>query len=289
MSMKKILIIGSNGQLGSDLTKELEDKSGINIIALDHSKIELTDKDSVLESITALSPDIVINCGAYVRVDECENNAEHAIRINALGAGYVAEAAEKVDAVCVYISTDYVFDGSKQKPYLENDPAYPINIYGVSKLSGEHMVRSYSSKHYIVRSSGLYGLAGSSGKGGNFVETIIALASQGKPLTVVQDQILTPTFTKDLSVAIKELINNTDYGTYHITNSGECSWFSFANKILDIAGLKAEITPTTTLEYGAKAKRPAYSVLSNNKLKESGINTLRSWDEALENYISLRI
>jgi len=286
--MKKILIIGSNGQLGSDLTIDLQKKSGIEVVCMNHSQIELADKDSVLQSITTSSPDIVINCGAYVRVDDCEDNAAHAIQVNALGAGYVANAVEKAGAVCVYISTDYVFDGTKEIPYLENDPAYPINIYGVSKLSGEHMVRSYSSKHYIIRSSGLYGLAAYSGKGGNFVETIIDLAKQGKPLKVVKDQVLTPTFTKDLSVAIAKLIDNADYGTYHITNSGRCSWFSFAKAILDITGLETELTPTTTLEFGAKAKRPAYSVLSNKKAKESGISTLRAWEEALENYISLR-
>lgn len=287
--MNNILIIGSNGQLGTDLTKEFENKLGLEVLTLNHSQIELKHKDSVLASITRLNPDIVINCGAYVKVDECEDNAAHAIEVNALGAGYVANATEKLGAVCVYISTDYVFDGNKHTPYLENDAAYPINIYGVSKLSGEYMVRSYSSKHYIVRSCGLYGLAGSNNsQGGNFVEKIIALADQGKALKVVQDQILTPTFTKDLSAAISELIENADYGTYHITNSGECSWFSFAKAILNIAGLKNELTPTTTLEYGAKAKRPPYSVLSNEKMKKTGITALRKWEQALENYISLR-
>ncbi len=275
INMKKILIIGSSGQLGSDLSKEFEDSSGIEVITLDHSQIELTNKNSVLQSITTLKPDIVINCGAYVRVDECEDNAEHAIEVNAVGAGYVAQAAETVGAVCVYISTDYVFDGSKQTPYSENDAAYPINIYGVSKLSGEHMVRSCSPKHYIIRSSGLYGLAQlESGKGGNFVETIIALANQGKPLKVVNDQILTPTFTKDLSTAIAELIDIGDLGTYHITNSGQCSWFLFAKAILNITGLKTELIPTTTLEYGAKAKRPAYSVLSTKKCKKAALALL---------------
>jgi len=286
--MKKILIIGSQGQLGSDLSKELKNKSGIEIVTLDHTQIELKDKSSVHRSITGLRPDIVINCAAFVRVDDCEDDPSHAIEVNSIGAGYVAQASAKIDAQCVYISTDYVFDGSKNTPYSEDDPAYPINIYGISKLSGEHMVRSYCPKHYIVRSSGLYGLAGSSGKGGNFVETIIRLAKQGKPLNIVQDQTLTPTFTKDLSAAIAELIDKGDFGTYHITNSGECSWFLFAKAILDITGLKTELTPTTTAEYGAKAKRPAYSVLSNKKIEEIGISLLRSWEEALENYLSLR-
>jgi len=286
--MKNILLIGSNGQLGSDLSQILNNKPDYQISKLDHSQIELIDKDSVFSSITTLSPDIVINCGAYVRVDDCEDNAAHAIEVNALGAGYVARATEEVGAVCVYISTDYVFDGQKNSPYLENDPTYPINIYGISKLSGEHMVRSYSTKNFIIRSSGLYGLAGSNGKGGNFVNTIINCAKEGKPLNVVDDQVLSPTFTKDLSKAITDLIETSKFGTYHISNSGKCSWFLFAKAILYITGLNTELIPTTTSQYGAKAKRPAYSVLSNKKIEGIGISPLRSWKEALENYIFLR-
>lgn len=286
--MKKILIIGSDGQLGNDLNAELLNNSDVEVITFNHSQIELTDKESVLQSITSMKPDVVINCGAYVRVDDCEDNAARAIEVNALGAGYVAQATEKVSAVCIYISTNYVFDGKKKDPYTENDPAYPINIYGVSKLSGELMVKSYSSMHYILRSSGLYGIAGSSEKGGNFVESIINLAEEGKPLKVVEDQILTPTFTKDLSAAICKILDGKNFGTYHITNSGQCTWYTFAKTILDITGLQTAFTPTTSLEYGAKAKRPAYSVLSNDKLIESGIAPLRKWKEALQDYISLR-
>lgn len=284
----KILIIGSNGQLGSDLTAVLKQQSNVELITLTHSQIELKDKSSVYNQIVRLNPEVVINCGAYVRVDDCENNAEEAIQINSIGAGFVAEACTEVGAECVYISTDYVFDGLKQSPYTENDLTYPINVYGISKLSGEHMVRSCCSDHYIVRSSGLYGSAGSSGKGGNFVETIIDNAEQGKAFNVVNDQVLTPTFTQDLSVAIIDLINNSEYGTYHITNSGQCSWYVFAQKILEISGIKGDLSPITTEQYGAKAKRPSYSVLSNVKLSDSGRSLLRSWEKALEDYISSR-
>lgn len=288
MSMKNFLIIGSDGQLGTDLSEDLKSRTDINISTLNHSQVELTSKDSVFNSITSLSPDVVINCAAYVRVDDCEDNAEKAIEVNALGSGYVAQAAEEVGAECVYISTDYVFDGEKESPYIESDLCYPLNIYGVSKLSGEHMVKSYSTKNFIIRSSGLYGLAGSSGKGGNFVNTLINLAKQGKQLNVVDDQILTPTFTQDLSRSILDLISTSQYGTYHITNGGECSWFEFTKRILSITGLSAELNPISSEEYGAKARRPAYSVLSNSKLESIGFNMLRPWDEALENYISLQ-
>ena len=162
-----------------------------------------------------------------------------------------------------------------------------INIYGISKLSGEHMVRSYNAQNFIIRSSGLYGLAGSSGKGGNFVNTIITCAKDGKPLNVVGDQVLSPTFTKDLSEAITDLIETSKFGTYHVSNSGKCSWYEFAKKILSITGLSTELNCISTEEYGAKARRPAYSVLSNSKLENLGLKILRPWDQALENYISL--
>lgn len=285
----KILIIASNGQLGSDLSGVIENATDVQLLTLTHSQIEIKNKNSVFHHITSLNPDVVINCAAFVRVDDCEDNAEEAIQINSIGAGFVAEACKEVDAVSVYISTDYVFDGLKESPYTEVDPAYPLNIYGISKLSGEHMVRGYCSKHYIIRSSGLYGLAGSSGKGGNFVETIIYNAEQGNPLNIVTDQVLTPTFTKDLSIAILNLIKKTQYGTYHITNSGQCSWYVFAKEILDIAGIEGHVYPITSREYGAKAKRPSYSVLSNSKLAENGIEVLRPWKQALEEYISQRM
>ncbi len=287
--MKKILIIGSGGQLGSDLTKEFENKSAVETFALNHSQIELGDESSVHKSITEIAPDIVINCAAYVRVDDCEDNPAYAIEVNAIGAGFVARASAEIGAVCVYISTDYVFDGKKNTPYSEDDPAYPVNIYGISKLSGEHMVRSYCPRHYIIRSGGLYGLAPlQSGKGGNFVEAIIRLANEEKSLSVVSDQVLAPTFTQDLSAGIVELVGKGDFGTYHITNGGECSWYLFAKTILDITGLNTELVPTTSAQYGAKARRPAYSVLSTKKLEEAGISALRLWNEALSNYLSLR-
>jgi len=286
--MKKILIIGSNGQLGSDLFTHLKRQGHNELFKLDHSRIELKDKNSVFEAITGRGPDVVINCAAYVRVDDCEDNPEEALHVNSLGAGFVAQACAVVNADCVYISTDYVFDGEKKTPYTENDPAYPINIYGISKLSGEHFVRSSCPNHYIIRSSGLYGLSGSRGKGGNFVETILKNAEQGIPLKVVDDQILAPTFTMDLSATISSILDGSPYGTYHATNQGQCSWYSFTKKILDITGLKTDIKPTTTEMYGAKARRPRYSVLSNRKLEESGINAPRPWEQALENYISLR-
>jgi dTDP-4-dehydrorhamnose reductase len=286
--MKKILLIGGSGQLGTDLDEAIDQSAKYDLISLDHSMIELKDEKSVITRISEFKPDVVINCGAYVRVDDCEDNAEEAIHINSIGAAYVARASADVKAVCVYISTDYVFDGYKNTPYSENDPAYPINIYGISKLSGEHMVRSYCPDHFIIRSSGLYGLAGSSGKGGNFVETIIQNAEAESHLYVVDDQILTPTFTKDLAKSILILLESAEYGTYHITNSGQCSWYLFAKKILELKDLESELTPTSSEQYAAKAKRPSYSVLSKDKLMQSGIDVPRPWEQALEEYISLR-
>jgi len=286
--MKKILVIGGNGQLGADLGEAIDQSTEYELISLNHSMIELKDENSVNARISEFKPDVVINCGAYVRVDDCEDNAEEAIHINSIGAAYVARASANVKIVCVYISTDYVFDGLKNSPYIETDHTYPINIYGISKLSGEHMVRSYCPDHFIVRSSGLYGLSGSSGKGGNFAETIIRNAEEGNPLNVVDDQILTPTFTRDLAKSILNLIDKAECGTYHITNSGQCSWYLFAQKILEISALKSDLTPTTSEQYAAKAKRPSYSVLSNEKLARSGVDIPRPWEDALKEYLSLR-
>jgi dTDP-4-dehydrorhamnose reductase len=183
------------------------------------------------------------------------------------------------------MSTDYVFGGEKRAPYTEDDAPNPLNVYGVSKLAGEYFVRALCPKHFIVRTSGLYGVAGSSGKGGNFVETMIRLAKEGKPIRVVTDQVLTPTYTRDLAHKIKELLQTEAYGVYHITNSGQCSWYEFAAKIFELLSLKPDFGPTTSAEFGAKAKRPAYSVLAHGRLAQLGLDDLRSWPEALAAYL----
>ena len=278
----KVAVIGANGQLGTDLVKALQNRG---VVPLTRTELDVRDLERVRQALSTLKPDVVINTSAFTRVDDCEDQPELAFRVNALGVRNVAQVCAELGCVLVHISTDYVFGGEKRTPYTEDDLPNPLNVYGVSKLAGEHFVRSLCEKHFIVRTSGLYGVAGSSGKGGNFVETMIRLAREGRPIRVVNDQVLTPTYTRDLAQKIAELLPTGAYGLYHITNSGECSWYEFAAQIFMLLQVQPDFGPTTTEAYGAKAKRPAYSVLSNEKLTRLGLRPLRPWPEALEAYL----
>jgi dTDP-4-dehydrorhamnose reductase len=186
------------------------------------------------------------------------------------------------------MSTDYVFRGEKKDPYVEDDLLRPLNVYGVSKLAGEYFVQNICQKYFIVRTSGLYGLAGSRGKRGNFVELMLRLAQEGKEIRVVDDQVLTPTYTMDLARKIKELIAMEQFGLYHITNNGQCSWYEFAKEIFEASHLQANLHKTTTREFGARARRPDYSVLRNRALEKIGMDDLRTWKEALRAYLAAR-
>ncbi len=286
--MTRIAVLGANGQLGSDLVRCLAETGRYKIFAFGHKDLDCVDLQAVENALATVHPDYVVNCAAFVRVDDCEDRPLDAFVVNAVGALNVARAAAKLEAVCAYVSTDYVFDGTKGTAYMEEDVPSPINVYGASKLVGEHLVRSTCPKHFILRSSGLYGVAGSSGKGGNFVETMIRLAREGRPIFVVHDQILTPTYTRDLSEQIVKLLRHDRYGLYHITNSGQCSWYQFAATIFELAGLKPELRPTTTEAFGAKARRPPHSVLAHEKFTHLTSDGIRPWQEALEAYLRER-
>ncbi len=278
----RILLIGANGQLGSDLVKALRDD---DLLPLTHADIEITNAESVTWTIGQHGPDVVISTAAFHKVDECERDAARAFAVNAVGARYLAAACRDAGAALVYLSTDYVFDGSKGQPYSETDPPAPINVYGASKVAGEHMIRATLERHLIVRTSGLYGIAGSSGKGGNFVELMLRLARDAKPIRVVTDQVLTPTYTVDLAQAIASLVHGGHYGLFHITNSGSCSWFEFAQEIFRQMGLTPGLQATTTAAFGAPARRPAYSVLAHDAWRRAGFAELRPWQEALGAYL----
>ena len=281
----RVLIIGVNGQLGTDLHGALQD---FEVIPLAHADIEITDMSSVRESFEKHKPDVVINTAAFVRVDDCEVEKDRAFLVNALGARNVAVAAQELGAKLVHISTDYVFGGKgepRSTPYTEFDTPVPVNTYGRSKLAGERFVRSLCLRHFIVRSSALFGVAGASGKGGNFVETMLRLAKERDELRVVKDQTFSPTYTKDLARKIAQLINTEYYGTFHITNKGACSWYEFTREILRLANSKTPVIPIASDQYPQKAKRPYYSVLDNYHLRLLGMDDLRSWQEALEDYM----
>ncbi|MBC8235355.1 dTDP-4-dehydrorhamnose reductase [bacterium] len=277
-----IMLIGANGQLGSDLRKVLTTEE---LIPLTHADIEITDAAQVEAIIKHHQPEVVINTAAYHKTDECEENAEKAFQVNALGVRNLALSCREHNATLVHMSTDYVFDGKKGEPYTELDTPNPINVYGVSKLAGEHFVKYILDKYFLIRTSGLFGVAGSSGKGGNFIELMLRLADERDEIRVVDDQTLSPTSTVDLANKIKKLITTERFGLYHITNNGACSWYDFAAKIFELSGKKPNLKRTTTEEFGAKANRPKYSVLDNYNLRQIGMDDMRTWEEALATYL----
>jgi len=281
----RILITGANGQLGTDLSAELQ---ALDIIPLTHSDIEIADMNSVKEEFNRYSPHVIINTAAYVRVDDCEAEPDKAYLVNALGARNVAVAAQKCGAKLVHISTNYVFGGENEPrtiPYTEFDTHIPLNTYGRSKLAGENLVRHLCPRHFIVRSSALFGIAGSSGKGGNFVDTMLRLAREHDELRVVDDQIFSPTYTKDLARRIAQLIYTEYYGIFHITNSGACSWYGFTEEIMRLAGVEVQLIPIASNQYPTPAKRPHFSVLDNYHLRLLGMDDIRPWHEALKDYM----
>lgn len=281
----KVAVIGANGQLGTDLCLAF---SNFEVVTLTHQDIEITDMDSVKGVCFQNRPDVIINTAAYVRVDDCETNQDKAFQVNAIGARNVAVVAQGLEAKLVYLSTDYVFGGEAEKrnsPYTEFDMPVPLSIYGKSKLAGEDFVRHLSSKHFIIRASGLFGIAGSSGKGGNFVETMLRFGKERDELMVVNDQVFSPTYTSDLAKKITQLVTTEYYGIFHITNNGACSWFEFTREILKLAGLRTPVTPITSGQYPQKARRPHFSVLDNYQLRLLGIDDMRPWQDALKDYM----
>lgn len=286
----KVALIGSTGQLGTDLTTVISGQPGINLIPLTHNDIEIQDYESTSRILAEIAPAMVINTAAYHDVDACEDDSARAFAVNAYAVRNLALICKSLDAALLHISSDYVFggNGDRCRPYTELDPPYPINAYGISKLAGEYFIRYILDRYWIVRTSGLYGLAGSSGKRENFVELMLRLAQEGRDIQVVNDQTLTPTYTLDLSCAITQLVQTQHYGVFHITNGGSCSWYEFAARIFELVGLEPPLMPTTTAEFGARALRPAYSVLANQALVQAGLESLRPWECALEAYLAAR-
>lgn len=286
--MRRVLITGGRGQLAYDLQRRWHERHpGDELTALNHAELDVTSADAVSQGLQARRPGLVINCAAYNLVDDAESQPEKALLVNGIGARNVALACRAVDAALVHVSTDYVFSGGT-KPHVEDEPLDPPNVYAVSKAAGEMLVRLTWARHFIVRSSGLYGVAGSSGKGGNFVETMLKLAGQGKPIRVVNDQVLTPTSTWALADQIALLATTDAYGTYHATCQGECSWFDFAAEIFREAGLKPKLEATTSAERVTPATRPRYSVLENRNLGRLGIDVMPHWKAALYVYLAER-
>ncbi len=274
----KIAVTGSDGMLGSDIRKVFSDVDLVNFTLHD---FDIADLDKSLKAIKETKPDYLIHVAAYTDVDGCESNPETAFHVNGVGTRNITMACDETKCPIIYISTDYVFDGTKNELYDEWDKPNPINKYGLSKLLGEQFVKSLTNRFYIVRTSWLYGKNGK-----NFVDTIIRLLSEKKEIDVVNDQTGSPTCTYDLATKLRELIGR-GYGTYHVTNSSHCSWYEFAVEIAKIKGIDKKINPITSDKLNRPAKRPAFSVLNNTMLKLEGIKPARHWKEALKDYLKL--
>lgn len=287
MKKIKIALIGANGQLGFDINRAFKKDSHFEIIPLLHQDIEVTKHQQARQVLTKIKPDVVINTAAYHKTDEVEDNPEKAFLVNSIAQKNLAELAEENKWTLVFFSTDYVFgsEEKRNKPYLEEDIPGPINVYGVSKLAGEYFSRYLCSKHFIIRLSGLFGVAGPSGKGENFVELMIRLGKEKKEVSVVDDQVLAPTYTKNVAENLKELLQTDHYGLYHMTSEGQCSWWRFASEIFKLLSLKVKCHKVDSDFFKTRSKRPSYSVLENAQLKKIRLNKMRDWQENLKLYL----
>ena len=284
----KVAIIGGNGQLGRDVSSAFSDE-GHAVTSLTHQHVEVSSLASVRESLEALRPELVVNTSAFHHVEKCEADPAQAFAINGIGARNLAQVTHEINASLMHISTDYVFDGSKNAPYTEDDAPAPLNAYGNTKLSGELFVRSTNPRHFIVRTSAIYGENPCRAKGGlNFVELMLKLSNERKELRVVDDEFVTPTPTVQIAQQLVRLSRSSDYGLYHATAEGSCSWYEFAAAIFAITNTKIRLEPARPGEFPVKVARPKYSVLENTALKSRSLNVFTHWKEGLENYLASR-
>ena len=280
--MNNILVTGSTGQLGSDVVKELL-KRGYSTLSPNRSEFNLCSEDSIRNYILNSNSEAIVHCAAYTQVDKAEDEKDLCIKINATATKHIAKCAKILDIPMIYISTDYVFDGTKDGKYTENDETNPINIYGESKLAGEKYVQEILDKYYIVRTSWVFNINGK-----NFIETMLRLSKANNQLSIVNDQIGSPTYTKDLSRLLVDMLETSKYGLYHATNEGYCSWYEFANTIFKLANINIDIKAINSNEYASRAKRPMNSKLSKDKLIEYGFKPLPHWEDALKDYLIRR-
>lgn len=275
----KILVTGVKGQLGYDVVRELEGR-GIEAVGVDIDEMDITDADSVDRTIREAAPDAVIHCAAYTAVDAAEENEELCRRVNAAGPRNIAAVCKDLDIKMIQISTDYVFDGQGERPWEPDDPCHPMSVYGKTKYEGELAVMELLEKYFIVRIAWVFGINGK-----NFVKIMLNLAKNHDTIRVVNDQFGSPTYTLDLARLLVDMVLTEKYGIYHATNEGTCSWYEYACAIFEEAGVKVNVVPVTTEEYGAKASRPANSRMSKEKLTEKGFQRLPEWRDALKRYI----
>lgn len=284
--MQTLLITGCKGQLGLELARQLGADENNRLILVDVEEMDITKSTDVFETVKETKPDAVINCAAYTAVDACEQNVDLAYRVNAIGARNLAAASFEVGAKIVQISTDYVFDGrgvrdndGTIRPYVENDKPEPVNVYGKTKLAGEEMVRAHNPRHLIFRTAWLYG------EGNNFVRTMLRLAKDTESVKVVNDQWGNPTSTAELSKLIIDIMQRPEYGVFHATCEGVCTWYEFACEIFRLKGIDIRVVPCTTEEFPRPAKRPMYSMLDNRAARLCGAYDMAHWKDALAEYL----
>jgi dTDP-4-dehydrorhamnose reductase len=284
--MGVILLVGAEGQLGRALVAAA---SGSRLVALPRQALDVTDGAAVEDVIRRTGPAVVVNATAYNRVDDAERDPAAAFQVNAVAVHHLARSAARHGARLVHFSTDYVFGAVGTGPFTEEAGPAPLNAYGASKLAGEQLLRLADARHVVVRTAALYGTPGTGGKGGNFVDAVLAQARAGRPLRVVTDQVTSPTYAADLADGALRLVEvQPPGGVYHLVNEGACSWFEFAREILSLCGLEPDLAPTTSAAYGAPARRPANSALASCRLGVLGLPPLRPWREALRAYLGAR-
>lgn len=279
----RVLVTGVKGQLGHDVMNELE-KRGYEGVGVDVEEMDITDAEAVDKVIHEVHVDAVVHCAAWTAVDAAEDNVDMCRKVNAYGTENIAKICGELDIPMIYLSTDYVFDGMGERPWEPDDPVTePLNVYGQTKYEGELAVEKYAKKHYIVRIAWVFGVNGK-----NFIKTMLKLAKTHDRLTVVDDQIGTPTYTYDLAILLVDMLETDKYGKYHVTNEGGyISWYDFAKEIFRQAGVNVEVVPVTAEEYKAKAKRPYNSRMSKEKLTANGFKRLPTWQDALKRYLEI--
>jgi len=275
MSAMKLLIVGADGQLGTDMARLLAPLAAV--MAVTFHDLDITDWPILKQAVESAHPDVVINCAAYTAVDRAETEPDAAYRVNVLGARNVAQAARRVGARVVYFSTDYVFDGMATEPYDEDAPTGPLSVYGRTKLQGEQATREANPDHLILRLAWLYGSTGH-----NFVRTVLRLAQEKDELRIVDDQVGSPTFTEDVVHQLWALLQDGASGTYHCVNAGQASWYEFASQIVRLSGNVASVVPINSADYPTAARRPAFSALSDHHLEVEHLNIMRPWQDALQ-------
>lgn len=285
--MKKIALIGANGQLGTDIVKVFSADNYFKVIPLTQKEIDITDVNKSKQVLKEIGPDLVVNTAAYHRVDEIEDNPEQAFLVNVIAEKNLAQLCQIYNWEIAYFSTDYVFglDKNRTIPYRETDRPGPISTYGVSKLAGEYVTFFTNPKHFVLRMCGLFGVVGSLGKGGNFVEMMIKLGKDKGEVKVVNDQILTPTYTKNVAENLLALFKTNNYGLYHVTAEDQCSWWEFASEIFKLLKIDVKCIPVSSEEFKTRAKRPHFSVLENFNLNKLGLNKMVDWKEGLKLYL----